>query len=86
MPEQLVRLRALLALSMVVAQSAERMIISYPQWSDRAIAKVCGLSIKTVGFLQQRMTGELPQLEARVGRDGRARPLKFAEEDVEPAN
>jgi hypothetical protein len=80
-PEQLVRPRTLLVLSMMVAQSAGRRIISYPQWSDRAIAKVCGLSVKTVGSLRQRMTAELPQLDARVGRDGRARPLKFAAED-----
>jgi hypothetical protein len=37
--KQLVRLRALLALSMVVARSVERMIILYPQWSDCAIAQ-----------------------------------------------
>ncbi len=45
-----------------------------PQWSDRAIAAVTGLSHKTVGRLR-RSTGEVPQSNAHVGRDGRVRAL-----------
>jgi hypothetical protein len=53
--------------------AASRIIASHPQWSDRMIASVAGLASKTVAAL--RPTGDKQQLAARVGRDGRARPL-----------
>ncbi|WP_432994414.1 ParB N-terminal domain-containing protein [Dactylosporangium sp. CA-233914] len=55
--------------------SAERIMHSHPEWSDRAIAAATGLSHQTVGHLRGRATGEDDQLRARVGRDGRIRPL-----------
>jgi ParB-like chromosome segregation protein Spo0J len=59
--------------------AAERIIESYPEWSDRAVAAVAGLSHKTVGALRrQRPSGNVPQLRARVGRDGRLRPVAGA--------
>ncbi|MGH3784176.1 MAG: ParB/RepB/Spo0J family partition protein [Pseudonocardiaceae bacterium] len=53
--------------------AAMRIVRSYPQWSDRRIAATAGLSPKTVGALRSRSTEEIPQLSARVGRDGRVR-------------
>ncbi|GAA3698242.1 ParB N-terminal domain-containing protein [Nonomuraea antimicrobica] len=56
-------------------ESARRILRSFPEWSDRAIAAKTGLSGKTVGALR-RTTGPQPaQPPVRVGRDGRARPL-----------
>jgi hypothetical protein len=58
--------------------AAIRLMSCYPHWSDRGIAKACGLSGKTVGALRRRAVAELPQLNVRVGQDGRARPLNAA--------
>ncbi|MGW7003952.1 ParB/RepB/Spo0J family partition protein [Streptomyces sp. NPDC054933] len=59
--------------------AAERIIASYPQWSDRSIASVTGLSHKTIGSIRRRASGEIPHPATRVGRDGRARPANAAE-------
>jgi ParB-like chromosome segregation protein Spo0J len=53
--------------------AAARVLAAMPQWSDRAIASVSGLSHKTVGAIRRRATGEIPQSGARLGRDGRLR-------------
>jgi ParB-like chromosome segregation protein Spo0J len=53
--------------------AAVRIIRSFPQWSDRRIAAITGLSPKTIGAVRSRSTEEIPQLSVRVGRDGRAR-------------
>ncbi|WP_238598241.1 ParB/RepB/Spo0J family partition protein [Saccharothrix sp. ALI-22-I] len=55
--------------------AAVRIIRSQPAWSDRAVAAVTSLSAKTVAAIRRRATEETPQLHARVGRDGRSRPL-----------
>lgn len=55
--------------------AAERIIVLRPHWSDRAIGRVTGLSPKTVAAVRRRSTGEIPHLRARVGRDGRTRPV-----------
>ncbi|MGW1746565.1 ParB/RepB/Spo0J family partition protein [Streptomyces sp. NPDC002092] len=57
------------------AAAARRIVASYPQWSNRAIAQAAGLSTKTVAAIRRRSTGNEPQLNTRVGRDGRARPV-----------
>jgi len=57
--------------------AAQRILRSFPAWSDRMIADACALSPKTVGAIR-RATGDLPQLNARIGRDGRARRLDTA--------
>jgi ParB-like chromosome segregation protein Spo0J len=57
--------------------AAERIVGSYPQWSDRAIARTTGLSAKTVGGI--RATAGHPRLRTRVGWDGRTRPLDCTE-------
>lgn len=51
-----------------------RIVASHPDWSDRAIAATTGLSARTVAGIRGRIAG-LPQGTARIGRDGRVRPL-----------
>jgi hypothetical protein len=58
-------------------QAAIRIVNSYPQWSDRAIAVATGLSPKTVAAVRQRSAEEL-RSEARIGQDGRVRPNNTA--------
>jgi hypothetical protein len=56
-------------------EAARRILADYPNWSDRRIAQVCSLSPKTVVEVRRRSTGENPQLNGRLGRDGRVRPV-----------
>ncbi len=63
-------------------QAAARLLRICPDKSDRAIAELAGLSGKTVGALR-RSIDDLPQLGARVGRDGRVRAIS-APRDVVP--
>ena len=58
---------------------AKRILASHPDWSDRAVAKVTGLSAKTVGVLRNRSTGNLPLLRKRLGRDGKRHPVSGTE-------
>ncbi len=57
--------------------AARRIIGSHPQWSDRAIAVATGLSGATVAGIR-RTCGHNGQPDARIGRDGRVRPLNAA--------
>jgi ParB-like chromosome segregation protein Spo0J len=59
--------------------AAERIIRSHPNWSDRAIASSTGLAASTVSSIRKRATGQVVQLNRRVGRDGRTRPMSSAE-------
>nr|QIY68662.1 ParB N-terminal domain-containing protein [Streptomyces sp. RLB1-33] len=59
--------------------AAERIIMSHPHMSDRAIAKASGLGTRTVAAIRRRLTDSLPQLGVRVGRDGKTRPLDSTE-------
>jgi ParB-like chromosome segregation protein Spo0J len=59
--------------------AAERIIVAHPERSDRAIAASAGLSDKTVAAIRRRSTSENPHLNTRLGRDGRAHPLRVAE-------
>jgi len=54
-----------------------RIIGSHPQWSDRAIAAVAGLSPKTVAAIRLRSTANT-ESSARIGKDGRIRPISSA--------
>ena len=55
--------------------TAKHLLELSPDLSDREVAKVCGLSNKTVGAL--RSTGENPQLNGkRASGDGKQRPTK----------
>ncbi|MDP9642266.1 ParB-like chromosome segregation protein Spo0J [Actinopolyspora lacussalsi] len=58
--------------------AAARIVDSHPQWSDRAIALIAGLSGKTVAAIRRRSTEEDPRSNTRIGRDGRERPLNGA--------
>jgi ParB-like chromosome segregation protein Spo0J len=55
--------------------AALRIVASHPHLSDRAIGESTGLAARTVAGIRQRTTDAVPQLNARVGRDGRVRPL-----------
>lgn len=57
--------------------AACRLMSFHPDWSDRALATVCGLSQGTIGRLRATMpaTNVLDEPEFRVGRDGRRRPV-----------
>jgi len=69
-----------LPLSLADRKAAARNVIRfYPQWSDRMIASVSGLAARTVGGLRHLPGAENSQLDGRIGRDGRARPLNPAE-------
>lgn len=59
--------------------AAARIMALYPQWSDRMVASATGLAAKTVASARARLTGDKQQLDVRVGRDGRARPVNGAE-------
>ncbi|WP_042172511.1 ParB N-terminal domain-containing protein [Streptomyces sp. NBRC 110035] len=58
--------------------AATRIVISHPHWSDRAVARVSGLSPKTVAAIRRRSTADTPPLNTRVGQDGRVRPISAA--------
>ncbi|MEU6717361.1 helix-turn-helix domain-containing protein [Nonomuraea sp. NPDC046802] len=59
------------------AAAATRILEFYPEWSDRAIARITGLAAPTVGAIRRRASFDRP--DSRVGRDGRVRPLSTAE-------
>ncbi|WP_328563541.1 ParB N-terminal domain-containing protein [Streptomyces coelicoflavus] len=55
--------------------AARRILRTHPHWSDRAIAELAGLSPKTMGELRRAAPDEGEQPTARLGRDGRIRPV-----------
>ncbi|WP_197946274.1 ParB/RepB/Spo0J family partition protein [Phytohabitans suffuscus] len=55
--------------------AASRVLGLYPQWSDRAVAVATGLSPTTVSAIRRRMVLPDGPEAARVGRDGRVRPV-----------
>ncbi|WP_405774613.1 transcriptional regulator [Streptomyces sp. NBC_00859] len=57
------------------ASAAERIFASHPQWSDRAVASVAGLSARKVAEIRQNVSGTLLHTDRRIGLDGRARPV-----------
>jgi ParB-like chromosome segregation protein Spo0J len=59
--------------------AAERIVASHPQMSDRTIGHSVGLSAKSVAGIRKRSIGDLSQPSARIGKDGRARPLNSGE-------
>ncbi len=52
----------------------KQILLAHPDWSDRAIAEVAGLSGSTVAALRSRST-EVQQFSKRLGRDGKRRPI-----------
>lgn len=55
--------------------AAARILASYEDWSDRAIAAATGLAPKTVGAIRRREVGNSGRAAMRVGRDGKVRPV-----------
>jgi ParB-like chromosome segregation protein Spo0J len=58
--------------------AAARIVRSHPEMSDRSIAAISGLAAKTVAAIRGA-TEDCPQVGARIGRDGRVRPLNAAD-------
>ncbi|QSB13294.1 ParB-like nuclease domain-containing protein [Natronosporangium hydrolyticum] len=58
--------------------AARRILMNFPAWSDRAVAAVTGLAPGTVQSVRAQ-GGHQPPVAARVGRDGRVRPLDPAQ-------
>ena len=57
---------------------AKRVLDAHPDWSDRAIARIAGLSAKTIASLRNRSTGATLNGK-RLGRDGKRRPVAAGE-------
>jgi ParB-like chromosome segregation protein Spo0J len=58
---------------------AKRVLTAHPDWSDRAIAGITGLSAKTIASLRSWPAGEAQPGGKRLGRDGRRRPATAGE-------
>lgn len=58
---------------------AKQVLTDHPDWSDRAIAGITGLSAKTIASLRGRPSGEPDPAIKRIGRDGRQRPVTAGE-------
>jgi hypothetical protein len=59
-------------------QGVLRVLGAAPSWSDRRVAQLCGVSPKLVARLRSGSTrhNEGSDRDKRVGRDGRARPVR----------
>ncbi|RSM81616.1 nuclease [Kibdelosporangium aridum] len=58
---------------------AKRVLTAHPDWSDRAIASITGLSAKTIKSLRSRSAAGAHLSTKRLGRDGRRRPITAGE-------
>lgn len=56
-------------------QAAQRIMGTHPQWSDRMIASVTGIATGTVADIRRNVHGQSLLAHARIGLDGRTRPL-----------
>jgi ParB-like chromosome segregation protein Spo0J len=59
--------------------AASRILNSHPEMSDRSIGYAAGLSAKTIAAIRRCSSEDVHQLNARIGRDGRIRPLDTTE-------
>jgi hypothetical protein len=59
-------------------RAAERIATSHPQWSDRRVAAVTGISPGTVADIRRRVAGAAGSGASRIGQDGRVRPLDYS--------
>jgi ParB-like chromosome segregation protein Spo0J len=68
-----------LPLSLRDREAAARQVLAlHPDWSDRRVGFICGLAPGTVSRLRTKVVGASDQdgqLHARVGRDGKRRPV-----------
>ncbi len=58
--------------------AAEHILGSHPEWSDRSVAEIAGLSARKVAELRRHPSRDGVADSHRVGRDGRCRPVDFA--------
>jgi ParB-like chromosome segregation protein Spo0J len=58
--------------------AATRIVRTHPHRSDRSIARLVGLSAKTIAAVRRRSTEDIPRLNTRLGLDGKVRPLSAA--------
>jgi ParB-like chromosome segregation protein Spo0J len=58
---------------------AQRILEGHGDWSDRAVAAATGLSAKTIASLRHHSEGEVRELDKRLGRDGKWRPVRGTE-------
>jgi ParB-like chromosome segregation protein Spo0J len=58
---------------------AKRILMSHPDWSDRAVASVTGMSARSIAVLRNRSSGEVVSFDKRLGRDGKRRPVTAAD-------
>ncbi|WP_318306149.1 ParB/RepB/Spo0J family partition protein [Amycolatopsis solani] len=68
-----VKLNAMHGLPLTLADrkaAAREILFLYPQWSDRRIAGVAGLSPKTVAAIRRRSDGEIPRPTGRLASNG----------------
>lgn len=56
-------------------EAAARILLDNPDWSDRFVASLVGLSHKTISSMRGCLTGDNRQLNGRIGRDGKVRPI-----------
>jgi ParB-like chromosome segregation protein Spo0J len=54
---------------------AKRILSAHPDWSDRVIAGMAGLSARTIASLRNSTIGEAAFIGKRLGRDGKRRPV-----------
>lgn len=59
--------------------SAKRILAAHPDWSDRAMAGITGLSAKSIASIRNSSTGDMQYNGKRLGRDGKRRPVVPAE-------
>ncbi|MFC4125909.1 ParB/RepB/Spo0J family partition protein [Nocardia rhizosphaerae] len=55
--------------------ATRRIVATHPEWSDRMIADMVGISTKTVASIRSCSTDTGTQLNKRLGKDGKMRPL-----------
>jgi ParB-like chromosome segregation protein Spo0J len=58
---------------------AKRILVSHPDWSDRAVAVITGLGAKSIASLRNNEAGNSPPHLKRLGRDGKRRPVVAGE-------
>jgi ParB-like chromosome segregation protein Spo0J len=59
--------------------AAARIIALHPQMSDRTVAETAGLAARTVASIRRSSASGGPQLNDRVGKDGKVRPINGRE-------
>jgi transcriptional regulator with XRE-family HTH domain len=57
------------------AAAVERILRSHPEWSDRALAALAGVSPRSVAEIRRGLESGGGAPGSRIGRDGRSRPV-----------